>query len=141
MKLSISNFPIKASPLFLLAMLFFATLPNQTAIAQTESETVHMEVDEMPQPKGGMDGWNTYLAENLKYPKAASEAKIEGTVIATFVVLKNGEIDSVEILRGIGGGCDEEVLRLVKESPKWTPGKKDGEIVKTRMRLPVRFKL
>jgi len=55
--------------------------------------------------------------------------------------LKNGEISNVEILRGIGKGCDEEVMRLVKESPSWIPGEKDGQIVKTRMRLPVRFKL
>jgi len=141
MKLSFFNFTLKTLPVFLIAFLFFAALPILSAQGQTEGEDVLMEVDEMPKPKGGMEGWNTYLAKNLTYPKAAREAKVEGTVIATFVVDEKGEVSNVEILRGIGGGCDEEVMRLVKESPKWTPGKKDGEIVKVRMRLPIRFKL
>lgn len=141
MKLSRMNFSQNAATPVLIALLFFAGLPSQTAFAQTETDSVYMEVDEMPIPKGGMEGWNSYLAKNMTYPKSAREAKVEGTVVATFVVLKNGDVDNIEILRGIGKGCDEEVLRLVKESPKWTPGKKDGEIVKTRMRLPVRFKL
>ncbi len=140
-KLLVMNFSHKAVALFVIALLFFAALPIQTAFAQIESDTVYMEVDEMPKPKGGMNGWNEYLAKNMRYPKAAREAKVEGTVIVAFIVLENGEVSTLEILRGIGGGCDEEVMRLVKESPKWTPGKKYGEIVKTRMRLPVRFKL
>ncbi|SFT44691.1 TonB family C-terminal domain-containing protein [Algoriphagus locisalis] len=139
MKLSTLNLLPKATSLVLAALFFFAFLPNQTAQAQTEE--VLTEVDVMPQPTGGLAGWNTYLAENLKYPEAAQEKKIEGTVIVKFVVLDSGELDQVEILRGIGGGCDEEVLRLVKEAPKWTPGKKDGEVVNVQMRLPVRFKL
>ncbi len=141
MKLSRNIFLRKAAPITLIALLFFAVLPSQPAFAQTETDSVYMEVDEMPLPKGGMDGWNSYLGKNMKYPTAAREAKVEGTVVVTFVVLENGEVSTVEILRGIGKGCDEEVLRLVEESPKWTPGKKDGEVVKTRMRLPVRFKL
>ncbi|SFB37170.1 energy transducer TonB [Algoriphagus aquimarinus] len=141
MKLSIPNFQFKVIPVFLITFLFFAVLPNLSVQAQTEGEDVLMEVDEMPKPKGGYEGWNAYLSQNLKYPEAARERKIEGTVIAIFVVDEKGEVSNVEILRGIGGGCDEEVMRLVKESPKWTPGKKDGEIVKVKMRLPVRFKL
>ncbi len=141
MKLAQYIFSQKTVPIALIALFFFAALPNQTTFAQTAKDSVYMEVDEMPIPPGGMDGWNNYMANNLKYPEAAREAKVEGTVAVTFVVLKNGEISNVEILRGIGKGCDEEVIRLVKESAKWTPGKKDGEVVKTRMRLPVNFKL
>ncbi|MFC5623210.1 energy transducer TonB [Algoriphagus winogradskyi] len=141
MKPKVYNFSSKTILLLATALLFFAFLPNQTAQAQTEAGEVLMETDEMPQPKGGLDGWMAYLTENMKYPVLAKEKNIEGTVIVTFVVLETGEIDTVEILRGIGGGCDEEAMRLVKESPKWTPGKKDGELVKVRMRLPVRFKL
>ncbi|WP_425639335.1 energy transducer TonB [Algoriphagus yeomjeoni] len=135
------NFPQKAISILAIALLFFAFLPNQTAQAQTEAEEVFLEVDVQPQPKGGMEGWNSYLSENLTYPAAAREKKIEGTVVVMFIVREDGAIDSVEILRGIGGGCDEEVMRLVKESPTWTPGKKDGEFVNVKMRLPVRFRL
>lgn len=139
MKQSPLNFQLKAISIVATAILFFAFLPNQTAQAQTEE--VLMDADVMPLPKGGLDGWNAYLSQNMKYPEAAKEKNIEGTVIVTFVVKKNGEVDTVEILRGIGGGCDEEAIRLAKESPKWTPGKKDGELVNVRMRLPIRFKL
>ncbi|PZX50626.1 protein TonB [Algoriphagus ratkowskyi] len=141
MKLSQHIFSLKTTRLALIALLFFAALPSQETFAQTAKDSVYMTVDEMPIPPGGTDGWNAYLGKNMNYPIAARDAKVEGMVVVTFVVLKNGEISNVEILRGIGKGCDEEVMRLVKESPNWTPGKKDGEIVITRMRLPVNFKL
>lgn len=141
MKLSTQYTTWRAAPFLLFALLIAACFTSLEAAAQTDPDPVFMEVDEMPKPKGGMEGWNSYLAQNMKYPKEARDTKVEGTVVIAFVVLENGEISTPEILRGIGNGCDEEVLRLVKESPIWTPGKKDGKVVKTRMRLPVRFKL
>lgn len=141
MKLAQNIFSLKRTRLALIALVFFAALPSQSVFAQTAADSVYMEVDQMPIPPGGMDGWNSYLGKNMRYPTAAREAKVEGKVIITFVVLENGEISNIDIIRGIGKGCDEEVMRLVKESPKWTPGKKDGEKVKTRMTLPVNFKL
>jgi protein TonB len=66
---------------------------------------------------------------------------VEGTVYVVFVVNTVGSIQDVEILRGIGGGCDEEALRVVSGAPKWTPGKQRGRPVRVRMRLPIRFKL
>ena len=66
---------------------------------------------------------------------------IEGTVIVVFVVNSDGAVSDVEILRGIGGYCDEEAIRVVENSPKWEPGKQRGRIVNVRMRMPIRFKL
>tara|TARA_R110002020_G_scaffold189454_3_gene388633 strand:- start:338 stop:763 length:426 start_codon:yes stop_codon:yes gene_type:complete len=140
-KHSILNFSQKAGILFVIALLYFAALPNQSVYAQTEPDNVFEKVDEMPSPEGGIEGWNNYLATNMKYPKEAKKAGVEGRVVASFVVLETGEISNVEIIRGIGKGCDEEVLRMIKESPKWTPGKKDGKVVKTKMSLPVNFAL
>jgi len=77
----------------------------------------------------------------MKYPKDARKSGVEGRVVASFVVLESGEISNVEIIRGIDKGCDEEVLRLVKDAPNWTPGKIDGKAVKTQMMLPVNFAL
>lgn len=94
-----------------------------------------------PSPKGGMDGWIQYLSDNLKYPKQALEAKQEGTIYLTFLVTENGSVENVELLRGVGYGIDEEALRLVKEGPKWIPSKKDDEVTKSRMRLPIVFEL
>ena len=88
-----------------------------------------------------MAGWNKYLSENLKYPTQARRMGIEGTVIVVFVINTDGTVQDVEVLRGIGGGCDEEAVKVVNSSPTWNPGMQKGKAVRTRMRLPIRFKL
>ncbi|MCS4436433.1 energy transducer TonB [Aquiflexum gelatinilyticum] len=98
-------------------------------------------VENSPEFPGGMEAWNEYLRKNLKYPTQARRMGIEGTVYVVFVVNTDGTVQDVELLRGIGGGCDEEALRVVKGAPKWTPGKQRGCPVRVRMRLPIRFKL
>ena len=98
-------------------------------------------VDTQPIPTGGMQGWTNYLSENLKYPVDARRKGIEGKVIVSFVVNLDGTVSDIEVVQGIGGGCDEEAIRIVNESPKWTPGTVRGKAVRTRMRLPLNFKL
>lgn len=105
------------------------------------SDQVFDVVEQQPNPPGQMSGWNQYLATNLQYPAQAREMGIEGTVIVVFEIHENGSIHNVEILRGIGGGADEEAIRVVQNSPTWEPGRQRGRAVKTRMRLPIRFKL
>ncbi|EIM78503.1 TonB family protein [Nitritalea halalkaliphila LW7] len=98
-------------------------------------------VESPPMPPGGMEGWMKYLNSNLKYPTQARRMGIEGTVYVVFVVNTDGSIQDVELLRGIGGGCDEEAVRVVSNAPKWEPGKQRGRPVRVRMRLPIKFKL
>lgn len=112
---------------------------SQTTMSQVDG--VYQTVPEMPVPPGGMDSWVKYLTENLTYPTTAKEKGVEGLVVLSFIVREGGKIDSVEVLRGIGGGCDEEAVRLVKNSGVWTPGKIDGKAVSVQLRLPVQFKL
>lgn len=121
----------------MLIMIFFMNV--QEGSAQTEE--VLEEVDVMPVPAGGMQGLMTFMGENLKYPKQAREKGIEGVVVVSFVVQKDGSISNAEIIRGIGAGCDEEAMRVVKAFPNWTPGEKDGKKVNTKMNLPVKYKL
>lgn len=94
-----------------------------------------------PNPPGGMEGWNKYLSQNISYPQQAKSMGIEGTVIVVFVINSDGSISNPEILRGIGGGADEEAIRVVQNSPNWSPAKQKGRVVNSRMRLPIRFKL
>lgn len=108
--------------------------------AQTQQEVVN-EVGEMPVPPGGMEGFTNHMIENLKYPTSAKENKVEGKEFISFVVKSDGSIDNPEIIRGIGGGSDEEAMRMVISSGTWTPGKKYGKAVATQMTFPVRFKL
>jgi protein TonB len=85
--------------------------------------------------------WQAYLGRNLRYPEAAREINIEGKVMVRFVVNEDGSISDVEVLRGIGGGCDEEAKRVVAGMPKWKPGKQEGKAVKVYFMLPISFKL
>lgn len=112
---------------------------NPTSGGSDTSNVVYEVVEIQPSPAGGMAGWNKYLSENLRYPPNAQRKGIEGTVIVAFVVNTDGTTTDIEILRSVGGGCDEEVIRIVKGSPKWTPGMQRGTPVRTRMRLPLRF--
>lgn len=82
-----------------------------------------------------------FLQANLKYPPMAKDAGIQGTVYIGFVVSESGKIDDVSVLRGIGGGCDEEAVRIVKKMPNWNPGKQRGKAVKVRYQIPIKFKL
>ena len=82
-----------------------------------------------------------YLAENIKYPQMAKESGIQGRVFVTFVVERDGRVTDVRVLRGIGGGCDEEAIRVVAAMPKWAPGKQRGKPVRVQYNLPVKFTL
>lgn len=97
--------------------------------------------DESPEFPGGMEGLYKYLAENIHYPEQAKTDQIQGRVFITFVVEKDGSISDAKVIRGIGGGCDEEALRVVNAMPKWTPGKQLGEPVRVQFHLPIVFKL
>lgn len=111
------------------------------APVEEKADEIFDVVETMPTPPGGMEGWNKYLSNNLKYPTQARRMGIEGTVYVVFVVNTDGSIQDVDILRGIGGGCDEEAMRVVRAAPNWEPGKQRGRPVRVKMRLPIRFKL
>jgi periplasmic protein TonB len=98
-------------------------------------------VEQMPEFPGGAEALLTYLAKNIKYPSIATEMGISGRVILQFVVDKYGKISNVKLVRGIGGGCDEEAIRVVKNMPSWKPGRQNGKEVPVYYTLPVVFQL
>ena len=98
-------------------------------------------VEQMPEFPGGEEKLFEYLGKNIKYPSMARENGITGTVYVTFVVEGNGEISDVKKLRGIGGGCDEEAMRVVKAMPSWKAGKQNGKSVRVQYNLPIKFTL
>lgn len=91
--------------------------------------------------KGGQEAWYKFLRKNLKYPKRAQRAGIEGKVFLRFYVDAQGDISNIQVTRSIGGGCDEEAIRVLKMSPKWNPGEQRGRPVKAPMSIYVVFKL
>ena len=106
-----------------------------------QQQEIFMVVEQMPAFPGGMGALMTYLATHIKYPPLAKESGIQGRVFINFVVEPDGSIDHVKVLRGIGGGCDEEAVRVVKSMPKWIPGKQRGKPVRVSFNLPVKFTL
>jgi len=97
--------------------------------------------DHMPGFPGGEDGLFEIMKDNLVYPETAKRAGIEGKVYVSFVVDKDGSVTNVEILKGIGAGCDEEAERVVNLMPKWEPGRDKGKLVRVKIAVPVVFSL
>ncbi len=110
-----------------------------------DEEVVEQEifkiVEEMPSFPGGEAKLMEYVGKNIKYPQIARETGIQGRVFVNFVVEPDGSVSNVTVLRGIGGGCDEEAMRVVKNMPKWKPGKQRGKAVRVQYMLPVNFRL
>jgi protein TonB len=104
-----------------------------------EAPKVYTIVEVNPEFPGGYPSLVKYLKENIKYPKQAIDNNIEGKVYLTFKVGMNGEISDISVKRGIGGGCDEEAMRVVKGMPKWNPGKQQGKAVIVQFNLPINF--
>lgn len=98
--------------------------------------------DEMPEFEGGVAGLMRYVGQNIVYPAIAREIGKEGTVYVSFVINESGIVESAKVVRGIGYGCDEEVLRVMNKMPRWKKvGKNAGHPVKVRFNIPVSFKL
>jgi protein TonB len=102
----------------------------ESAVEEVAEEEIFTIVEDMPSFPGGEEALFKYLAQNIKYPQIAKEAGITGRVFVNFVIDKEGNVTDVKVLRGIGGGCDEEAVRVVKNMPKWSPGKQRGKPVK-----------
>ncbi len=113
----------------------------ETAKEEVVEEQIFTIVEEMPSFPGGEAALMKYLSSNTKYPAIAKDANIQGTVFVTFVVDTDGKVKDVRVLRSIGGGCDEEAVRVVQSMPAWKAGKQRGKSVKVQYNLPIRFTL
>jgi protein TonB len=98
-------------------------------------------VEEMPEFPGGEAGRVRFLKENMVYPKQAKETGIQGKVYIGFVVDETGQVVEARLLRGIGGGCDEEALRVINAMPKWKPGRQTGKAVRVQYSIDIDFRL
>lgn len=137
-----------------IATIFFTLVWCNSALAQrnkVEADSIapdgtplYRYMHQMPQAPYNV---NAYLATQIKYPAYAQANNIEGKVLVRFVVTKKGVIDSVSVLQSVGGGCDEEAVRVVRSMPKWIPGKmkrataRKWKKVHVYYTLPISFKL
>lgn len=110
--------------------------PDVVAVVKPAEPMVYVE--QMPQFSGDL---TNYISAHIHYPESARSAGIEGTVMVRFVVNEDGSVSSATAMRSIGGGCDEEALRMVSGMPKWKPGRQNGTAVKVYFTLPIKFVL
>ena len=118
------------------AISFGQTTEKELTAASTPG--VYQFVEKMPKPPYDM---GAYLSNNLHYPERARRKNTQGRVIVGFVVNEDGSIYDAKVVRGIGMGCDEEALRVIKTMPAWRPGTQNGKLVKVRYTQPITFKL
>jgi len=109
---------------------------NQQDISDNDVFTV---VEEQPYFPGGNDARHKFIVENIHYPDSALKNKIQGSVFVTFIVEKDGGLCNMRVLKGIGGGLDEEAVRVIKMMPKWIPGRQRGTPVRVQCLLPIKF--
>ncbi len=113
----------------------------QKAPSEYENNEILEFVDQMPEFPGGEEGLFDYIQKNLKYPKQAVDSNTTGRVTINFVVNDDGSITDVKLARGIGNGCDEEAIKIIKGLPRWNPGKQNGKKVRVAYSLPITFQL
>lgn len=110
-------------------------------VKPVEEDKPFLIVEQNPEFVNGTKAMYQFLSDNIKYPAIARENSIAGTVYVGFVVGKDGTIRDVVVKRGIGGGCNEEAVRVVKLMPKWNPGKQQGKPVSVAYTIPIKFHL
>ena len=106
-----------------------------------EETKVFTVVEQMPMFPGGDAALMSYLANNIHYPTVAAENGVQGRVVVGFVVERDGSITDVSVLRGVDPSLDREAMRVVKNMPRWTPGKQNGSAVRVKYQVPVAFRL
>ena len=102
---------------------------------------VYLVVEEMPVFSGGEKALLSFIANNIKYPEVALKNRIQGNVYVSFVIDTMGAVTKVKLFRGIGGGCDEEALRVIQMLPNFSPGKQRGRKVNVYYNIYVKFNL
>ena len=108
---------------------------------KVEDNKVFDVVEQQPAFPGGQGALLSWLSQNIHYPAVAEENGIQGRVVVSFVVEKDGSISNVQVVRGVDPSLDKEATRVVKSMPKWTPGKQNGQAVRVKYNVPVTFKL
>lgn len=128
----------KINYLLILIPLIFGVMSASIAQGQPKDDSkVHTWVDIAPKPIGGLGAFFEYTSDNFRKPVQAKQKGVKGKVFVQFVVEKDGKLSNIKVVKGIGCGCDEAVINLLKKSPKWKPGKLKGRTVRVRKTMSI----
>lgn len=114
---------------------------REAQMQKKDDNRIYEEVSDPPSFPGGQDSLKHYLSENVNYPKVARENGTQGKVVVSFVVETDGSLSNVKVTQSVDPSLDNETLRVIKEMPKWLPGKQDGVLVRVHLTLPIIFNL
>ncbi|AUD02523.1 energy transducer TonB [Spirosoma pollinicola] len=117
------------------------TVAEKAVETEPKTEAPFITVEQQPEYPGGMDALRNFLGKNLNYPRPAASAGVAGRVYLSFVVNTDGSLTDLQVVKGIGFGCDEEALRVMRKMPNWRPGKQAGRAVRVKYNLPISFTL
>lgn len=134
---------------FLFAILILLTISindyaqniDTTDTIKKDNEPIFTTVEEPAKYPGGDEALKKFIDENIEYPTQAIKDNISGTVFVQIIIEKDGSISDVKVLRGIGGGCDEEAVRVITKMPNWIPAKQKGIPVRFFYVIPITFVL
>ena len=135
--------------LLLLSLMFLSTTlvsaqveaGGDIAYPDTTDEQIYEKPDKIAQFPGGMDAYVTWMSANFHYPEKAIRNNVEGRVVLSFVVNKQGRISDIKVLKSLSPECDKEAIRMVKAMPRWFAAEHQGRKVNCRYTMPVVFKL
>lgn len=104
-------------------------------------DEIYDVVEEDPSFPRGIDNFRKFLGSNIVYPRIARDLGVQGRVVVQFVVEKDGSVSDIVVVKSLGSGTDEEAIRVLQKSPKWSPGKQQGRAVRVKYTVPVTFSL
>ena len=110
-------------------------------IEEADTSEVFMVVEDQPEFPGGTQAMMEFFQSNITYPESCKKDSIQGRVIVTFVVEKDGSISNVKVITPLFPPCDEEVLRVISSMPKWIPARNKGVPVRSFLQIPVTFRM
>lgn len=116
-----------------------STAQKRKVMTLDPNEEIFTIVDKMPQFPTGEDGLGRFISEFLRYPSRAREEGVQGRILCSFIIRKDGTVSNVEVIDGLHNELDNEALRVLSMMPKWTPGKNDNENVSVKCILPIDF--
>ena len=125
----------------MMAVFCLTTVSAQKTVVAQKNQKVFDIVEQMPEYPGGMEALFQYLSQNVKYPEDAKKQKIEGRVLASFVVETDGSITNVEVVKPAFPSLDAEAVRVLSSMPNWIPGKQNGEVVRVKYTVPLVFNM
>lgn len=125
----------------LMTLFGLTTISAQKTVVAQKNQQVFDVVEQMPEYPGGIQALFEYLMQNVKYPEDAEKQKVEGRVIATFVVETDGSISNIEVVRPVFPSLDAEAIRVLSGMPKWKPGLQNGKEVRVKYTVPINFNL